>query len=60
MKWVMGALAEVQIQGDEVRKENTDLKNKMDHRQSNNVQQLIKTIEQDMITNKGIIADLNS
>ena len=60
MKWTMAAHAEIQIQDDEIRKESNTLKSKMAERQSNNVQQLLKTIESDMQTNKSLINDLNA
>jgi hypothetical protein len=37
IKWSMGALAEIQIQDDQIMKESVDLKNKMSQRQNNNV-----------------------
>jgi hypothetical protein len=37
MKWSMGALAEIQIQDDQIKKESVDLKSKMSSRQNNNV-----------------------
>jgi hypothetical protein len=37
MKWSLGALAEIQIQDDQIKKESVDLKTKMANRQNNNV-----------------------
>ena len=59
MKWSLGALADIQIQDDQIKKESIDLKNKMANRYSNNVQQLLKMIESDMQSNKGSIVDMN-
>lgn len=60
MKWSLGALAEIQIQDDQIKKESIDLKTKMSDRQSTNVQQLLKMIESDMQNNKGVCNDLNA
>lgn len=38
IKWTQDCLNEVQKQDELIKKENTDLKNKMSHRQKNNVQ----------------------
>jgi hypothetical protein len=37
MKWSLGALAEIQIQDDQIKKESVDLKAKMANRHNNNV-----------------------
>jgi len=37
VKWALSALAEVQIQDDEIKKESGELKNKISKRMSNNV-----------------------
>jgi predicted nucleic acid-binding Zn-ribbon protein len=59
LQWSMNLLSEVQDQDSEIKKESKDLSQKMQQRQSVNVEQLLQLIENDMTKNTQMISSVN-